>query len=232
MKWLDIPVSETERKRGTAEGVYDLLRRRILACGYLSGERLALDEIATELNCTMSIVRNAIQLLANEGLVEIRPRSGSYVASLTIAEVDEICDIRRSLECLAAETAVRRINSQQLDRFRLLVEEMSRPAQSEAERDLHEDKNSELHRLLVESSANGRLVEVYEDLKAHMQIARLRALARLDWKTRLVEEAREHQEMLDSVLARDADRLKAVLHRHIDRAKLAMIAALQGSRNW
>jgi DNA-binding GntR family transcriptional regulator len=69
-------------------------------------------------------------------------------------------------------------------------------------------------------------------LKAHIQIARLRALARLDWKKRLEEEAREHQEMLDSLLAQDAERLKAVLHRHIDRAKVAMIAALQGSRNW
>ena len=232
MKWVDTTLSEVEPKRGTAEGVYEVVRRRILACEYHSGERLALDEIAGEFNCSLSIVRNAVQLLAIEGLVEVRPRSGSYVASLTIAEVEEICDIRRSLECLAAETAVRRINSQQLDRFRLLVEEMSRPAQSEAERDLHEDKNSELHRLLVESSGNGRLVEVYEDLKAHIQIARLRALARLDWKTRLVEEAREHREMLDSIVAKDGDRLRAVLHPHIDRAKLAMIAALRGSRNW
>jgi len=231
MKWLDTPLSEIERKSGNAGGVYDALRRRILACDYLSGERLALDGIASEFSCSVSQVRSAIQLLANEGLVEIRPRSGSYVAELTIAEVDEICDIRRSLECLAAETAVVRITAQQLDRFGLLVEEMSRPAQSEAERDLHEDKNSELHRLLVESSGNGRLVEVYEDLKAHIQIARLRAMARLEWKTRLVEEAREHQEILVSVVGKDANRLKAVLHRHIDRAKLAMIAALQCSRN-
>jgi GntR family transcriptional regulator, rspAB operon transcriptional repressor len=232
MSWLEVPLSETERKRGTVEEVHDVLRRRILACGYQSGERLALDDIALEWNCSVSVVRSAIQLLANEGLVEVRPRSGSYIAGLTIAEVEEICDIRRSLECLAAETAVQRIQPRQLERFRLLVEEMSRPAQSESERDLHEDKNSELHRLLVESSGNGRLVEVYEDLKAHIQIARLRALARLDWKKRLEEEAREHQEMLDSLLAQDAERLKAVLHRHIDRAKVAMIAALQGSRNW
>jgi GntR family transcriptional regulator, rspAB operon transcriptional repressor len=231
MAWVETVDSEVERRRGTTEDVYELVRRRILATEYLGGERLALDEISTECNCSVSNVRSAIQLLATEGLVEVRPRSGSYVAGLTIAEVEEICDIRRSLECLAAETAVRRINSQQLDRFRLLVEEMSRPAQSEAARDLHEEKNSELHRLLVEASGNGRLVEVYEDLKAHIQIARLRALARLDWKTRLVEEAREHQEMLDSMVAQDAERLKAVLHRHIERAKLAMVAALQGSRS-
>jgi GntR family transcriptional regulator, rspAB operon transcriptional repressor len=229
MKWVETPSAELERKRGTAEGIYDVLRRRILACEYLGGERLALDELADEFSSSVSIVRSAIQLLATEGLVEVRPRSGSYVAGLTIAEVEEICDIRRSLECLAAETAVTRINGQQLDRFRLLVEEMSRPAQSEAARDLHEVKNSELHRLLVEASGNGRLVEVYENLKAHIQIARLRALARLDWKTRLVEEAREHQEMLDSMVAQDAERLKAVLHRHIERAKLAMVAALRGS---
>jgi DNA-binding GntR family transcriptional regulator len=230
MRWIEGSLSEVERKRGTTEGVYDVLRRRILACEYPSGERLALDELAGEFQCSVSIVRSAIQLLANEGLVEIRPRSGSYVAGLTIAEVEEICDIRRSLECLAAETAVRRITGQQLDRFRLLVHEMARPAQSESERDLHEEKNSELHRLLVEASGNGRLVEVYEDLKAHIQIARLRALARLDWKTRLVEEAREHEEMLESIETKDADRLKTVLHRHIDRAKVSMVAALRGSR--
>lgn len=232
MSFVAILLPETDRKRGTADDAYDTLRKRILACGYQSGERLSLDEIAVELNCTVTSVRNAIQNLAQEGLVEVRPRSGSYVAGLTIAEVEEICDIRRGLECLAAETAVFRISSTQLSRFGLLVEQMSLPVQNELERDLHEEKNSELHRLLVESSGNGRLVEVYGTLKAHIQIARLRALGRLDWKARLAGEGLEHQEMYESLGARDAERLKAVLHRHIDRARIAMIAALQGPRNW
>ena len=208
--------------------VCTLLRRSILSSKYESGERLALEEIARDLGTSLPLVRKAIQQLAAEGLVEVRPRSGSYVANLTTAEVEELCDVRRSLECLAAETAVRRITPEQLAQFRSLVEEMSLPVLTEPERDEHEAKNTELHRLLVRSSGNGRLVETYENLKVDIQIARLQALRRLDWKRRLPEECKEHQEMLASLVDGDADRLIAVLRQHIERAKFAMVLALQG----
>jgi DNA-binding GntR family transcriptional regulator len=227
MGCVGLRLPESERKK-IGEEVYTLLRNGILSSKYESGVRLSLEDIARDLGTSLLLVRKAVQQLASEGLVEVRPRSGSYVANLTTAEVEELCDIRRSLECLAAETAVRRITPDQLTQFRALVEEMSLPVQSEQQRDEHEAKNTELHRLLVRASGNGRLVETYENLKVDIQIARLQALRRLDWKRRLPEECKEHQEMLASLVDGDADRLINVLRQHIERAKAAMVLALQG----
>lgn len=217
---------ETERKRVGNE-VYAFIRRGILSCRYESGERLPLEKIAKESGASMTAVRNAIQQLNVEGLVEVRPKSGSYVASVTAADVDEICDIRRALECLAAETAARRITPDQLTKFRFLVLEMAAPVVTNEQREIHEQKNVELHRLLVKASGNQRLMDTYENLKAHIQIARLRSLGKLDWKKRLPEENQEHNEMLAALQVRDADRLKVVLRRHIERSKAAMLVALQ-----
>ncbi len=223
----ELRVPETDRNRA-GNDAYGFIRRAILTSRYESGERLPLEAIANEAGVSITAVRNAIQQLAIEGLVEVRPRSGSYVATITPDDVEEICDIRRGLECLAAETAVLRITPEQLTRFRFLVLEMGAPVTTNEQREIHEMKNTELHRLLVRASGNKRLVETYENLKAHIQIARLHSLGRLDWKKRLPEENQEHQEILAALQLRDADRLKVVLRRHIERAKMAMLLALRG----
>lgn len=229
MGTIVIRFPETALSRPKLGGdVYTLLRKAILTCDYGAGERLPLDSLARKFATNISVVRKAVQQLAAEGLVEVRPRSGSYVASLTASEIEEICDIRRGLECLAAETAVRRISTDEIRGFQDLVLSMAGPVDSGEKREAHERRNTELHRMLVRASGNGRLVETYENLKVHLQMARLGALGRMNWAARLTEEYAEHSEMLQCLQTRDAERLKAVLARHIERAKVQMLAALRG----
>lgn len=230
MASASITMPEIDRKRVGGEA-YAFIRHAILTCRFDSGERLPLEQIARDCSVSMTAVRNAIQELADEGLVEVRPKSGSYVATVTPDEVEDICDIRRSLECLAAETAVQRITQDQMDRFRFLVLDMAaNHVLTQEQREVHERKNTELHRLLVRASGNRRLEETYDKLKADIQIARLHSLGRLDWKKRLPEENLEHQEMLAALQVRDATRLKVVLRQHIERSKKAMLQALSPIR--
>jgi len=214
--------------RVTSDRAYVLIRNGILTCRFESGERLPLEALAREAEVSLTAVRNAIEQLAEEGLIEVRPRSGSYVATVTPQEVAEICDVRRALECLAAETAVDRITADQLERFQTLVLEMAVPIHTIEQRNVHEAKNTELHRLLLQASGNKVLMETYDGLKVHIQIARLHSLGRLDWKRRLPDECQEHNEILQALQIRDADRLKAALANHVERSKDAMILALAG----
>src|SRR6185295_5329524 len=108
---MDLPV--LTRRRATDE-VYDVLRASILDHRFRPGERLFVDQIAAHLGVSLTPVRHALQQLATEGLVEIRPRSGTYVASLTDADISETFEIRRALEYLAAESAVSRIEDETL----------------------------------------------------------------------------------------------------------------------
>src|SRR5688572_10149403 len=138
----DVALPPLARRRATDE-VYDVMRRSILTNVFRPGQRLPIEEISKQLGVSLTPVRHAIQQLATEGLIEIRPRSGTFVASLDVQDIAETFDIRRALECLAAEHAVRNITDEQLRSARRLVWALSEPVESEESRTRHEANNSE-----------------------------------------------------------------------------------------
>ena len=100
----------TRLKRESAvDAVHNSLRQAILNSLLRPGERLDVSELAEKLGVSLTPVRNAVHLLASEGLVEIRPRSGTFVTVVTAEDVRETFDIRCALECLAAERAIANI---------------------------------------------------------------------------------------------------------------------------
>lgn len=222
-----------KRKRATDE-VYDALREAILSRKILPGKRLQVEEIATDLGVSLTPVRHAIQQLSTEGLVEIRPRSGTFVATLSLDDIEATFDIRCALECLAAEKAVERITEAELDRVDELLAILGEQVSSEETLRKHERANSELHELLILSSGNNRLAEIYKGLNAHLTIARIHASERKhdlpkDWTGRFREEHAEHTEIAAALRARNLSRLKAALTRHIHRGKAAMIVKHQAA---
>ena len=213
------------RRRATDE-VYDILRQSIVTHKFAPGERLKIEELSQQLGVSLTPVRHAIQQLCAEGLVEIRPRSGTFVNRLSRDEVRETFDIRRALECLAAESAVVRVSNAQLDRMRQLLHEMDGPVEGDGDRHRHEGQNSEFHRILIDASGNRSLGEMYESLKAHLQIARVHAGELGEWTSRMTDERAEHEAIVTALEARDATRLIAALRKHIDRARDALISSL------
>ncbi|MDX1979381.1 MAG: GntR family transcriptional regulator [Bryobacteraceae bacterium] len=228
MSSAPVVLTQIGRRRATDE-VYDILRRGILQHLFAPGERLNIDDLARKLGVSLTPVRHAIQQLAAEGLVEVRPRSGTFVATLSQEEIAETFDIRRALECLAAESAVDLITGEEIERMSVLVADMARPVRSEEDVRRHEANNSEFHKILIEGSGNKRLYQMYEELKAHLQIGRVHSAAAMDWRERLQRERSEHEEILAAVRARDKQRLVKALRDHIDRAKHALIRSLEAN---
>ena len=116
-------------------------------------------------------VKDALNRLAVEGLVDIRPRNGTFVAEFEPQDVAETFEIRRGLECLAAERMVERATPELVARFRRLVEALDKAVDDEPSRVEHERRNNELHLAIVEGSGNRRLLELYRNLNAHLTIA-------------------------------------------------------------
>lgn len=216
-----------KRQRASDE-VYDSLRQAILSHLFRPGERLRIEDIAEKLGVSLTPVRQAIQRLSNEGLIEIHPRSGTYVAKLSAEDIEETFDIRCALECLAAEKAAARISPAQLARMKSLLESLSHEPSDEAGVRRHEADNSAFHAMLLEAAANRRLSEMYESLKANIQIARVH-VAEGYLGSRFRQERAEHQEIYRALAARDVPRLTAALRQHIQRAKSALMAGVQDS---
>jgi len=212
-----------------SDSVFDILRENIVGRGFRPGDRLDVRALADQLGVSATPVKDAINRLAAEGLVEIRPRSGTFVAELAPDAVAETFEIRRALECLAAERVVTQLTPDLLARFQDVVDAMDRPVSTERDRTEHERKNVELHTLLVEASGNRRLTELYRSLNAHLTIARIHSTRRPD-DDRLEQERREHRAILEALATRDAAALVSALDRHIRRAGIALVGDLREAR--
>lgn len=220
-------LTKLKRQRATDE-VYDALRQGILGSLFEPGQRLQVDEIADKLGVSLTPVRHAIQQLAAEGLIEIRPRSGTFVASLSPRDVEETFEIRCALECLAVEKAIANMTPELLRRLRELLASMAKPVTSEGAQKRHERDNFEFHRLLIEASGNRRLQETYEGLQAHLQIIRIHDVERT-WGSRLGQEQGEHEAIVDAIAAADVAAAVEALRRHIYRAKDSLKARVDGA---
>ena len=216
--------TKIQRERAV-DAVYNALRQAIVNCLMKPGERLNVFELAEKLGVSLTPVRSAVQQLATEGLVEIHPRSGTFVASLTPQDVDETFKIRCALECLAGEDAVQNITAAQLRKLRTLLKSLSKKVRNDEDRKAHEHDNSELHNIIIEAAGNRRVEEMYKALNAHIKIVRIHA-GEANWPSRLEEEEAEHEKIVKALEARDAAALAAALRQHIYRAKDAMIAAI------
>jgi DNA-binding GntR family transcriptional regulator len=209
--------------------IYDEIRQAILDQAFNPGDRLEVDELAKMFDVSLTPVRQALQTLNAVGLVEIRPRSGTFVARLSSKDIADNFDVRRSLECLAAETAVTLMPGAAVERMERLDEEMCRePINSKADREQHDIRNTEFHRLIIEHSGNRRIREIYDDVSAQIKIARFH-LVRNEWTVGDSEQI-EHGEILSSMQARDGGRLITALTNHINRSKDALQVDLQRVR--
>src|ERR1051325_2372074 len=114
--------TKIQRERAV-DAVYQAMRQAIVSCLIKPGERLNVEDLARKFGVSLTPVRGAIQQLATEGLIEIRPRSGTFVASLNCQELDETFKIRCALECLAGEEAIRKVTPEQMRRLKERSEE-------------------------------------------------------------------------------------------------------------
>jgi DNA-binding GntR family transcriptional regulator len=217
--------NKLQRQRAVDE-VYQALRQAIVSYHIKPGERLDVEELAGKFGVSLTPVRGALQQLSTEGLVEIRPRSGTFVASLTPQDVEETFELRCALECLAAENAVHKIGPPEVRRLKELLRSLRKPVRGDEDRKAHERDNSELHQIIVRASGNRRLEEMYNALNAHIKIARVHA-ADGKWPARLQEEQAEHEAIVAAIEKRDAAGLSQSLRKHVYRAKDALVTALR-----
>src|SRR5690606_21146866 len=199
---------KTERVTDT---VYQMLRERIVEQRFLPGSKINVEEIAKQLDVSRTPVHEALTILANDGLVEVRPRRGPFVTEFTIRDYEESLDIRRALEVLACETVVVHATGEDIADLEHLVREMESSVvnatdSTEAAR-THDAMNLEFHNRLVNLSRNRRLIATYGDLRAHIKIARAHVDA-TGWQSRVPVETQEHLNIIEALAARDVVALK------------------------
>lgn len=206
--------------------VYRVLRDGIVNATFAPGSRLNVEEIAQRLHVSRTPIHEALAVLATEGLVDVQPRKGTYVAAFTHQDFVETLAIRRALELLACETACERVDPDEIAELRELMSAMERAVTDTSDTEqaarTHDALNLEFHRRIVALSGNRRLISVYDDLQAHVRIARAH-LSATTWRERVPIETQEHGTILAALEARRVDDMRAALDAHIRRSSVALL---------
>lgn len=209
------------------ELVCENLRQAIINGVFSPGERLMEIQLAEEMGVSRTPVREAIRKLELEGFVVMIPRRGTYVADISIKDINEVYEIRTALDILAAGLAAERINDEELEMMqRLLVEIGQHIDEGNIEKIIETD--SAFHDILYQASRNERLVNIISNLRE--QITGLRGRSMM-YPGRLTDTLEEHRAIVESIAQRDAEKAQIAVREHLENAEHTLLKAIEEARN-
>jgi DNA-binding GntR family transcriptional regulator len=203
--------------------VVSRLRDLIIEGGLAPGARLHERQLCDNLGVSRTPLREALKVLASEGIVELLPNRGARVARLDESDIENMFEVMGALEALAGTLACRRIGEAELAEIGALHYEMM--AQY-IRRDLpaYFRLNQAIHAAIVAAAGNPILAATYHNLAARMR--RARYLANLS-DERWQHAVAEHAAILDALRDRDGPRLAQLLAEHL-RNKSAVLRGEPG----
>ena len=209
------------RRRPLHEEAVGRLRELIVQGRFSPGERLNERLLSQQLGISRTPLREAIKLLASEGLVLLLPNRGAQVAPLDWQRLAETLAVMGALEALAGELACKHASDAHIRDIAALHDEMvQRRERADAAGCFR--CNQAIHLKIVESSGNATLAHTYRQLNANVLRARYMAnLSRERWD----EAVREHEKILAALSSRDAVRLRRLLEEH----RAHMLASIPGA---
>ncbi|GHA84242.1 MULTISPECIES: GntR family transcriptional regulator [Streptomyces] len=205
-------------RRSLRDHAYETLRRRIIEVELRPGERLVERDLATELRVSRIPLREALRLLAAEGLVLLVPHRGALVAPFTPSDVRDLFDVRESLESLAARLAAERADEEGLRRLAARLD-AARTATREHDRPTIAAANAAFHTDIVDLAANALLSGVMRPLEARMHW-----LFHLTAQRDPAQQCAEHERLYEAIAARDGDRAARLAHEHVADGRPASLA--------
>ena len=203
------------------EQVAERLRARIYAHELAPGAWIDEQTIADEFGISRTPMREALKVLASEGLVILKPRRGCYVAEMSERDLDEIFPILALLEGRVAEEATRRLTSVDFSRLENIHAELEKCAAAN-DADRFFEANQAFHGALQELAGNRWLSQLIDDTRKFLKLTRRDSL-RLEG--RLKQSLAEHREIMAGLKKQDAAAAALAMHNHIlsGRAALARL---------
>ncbi|MCF8200099.1 MAG: GntR family transcriptional regulator [Sulfuritalea sp.] len=204
------------------EQVAERLRARIFAHELPPGGWIDEQALTLEFGISRTPLREALKVLAAEGLVVLKPRRGCYVTQLSEQDIDEVFPVMAVLEGKVAEEAARRITSAEFSRLAAIHEDLEQQAASN-NADRFFEANQRFHTALQEIAGNSYLAQLIDDARKVIKLTRRDSL-RLDG--RLKQSLAEHREILEALRAKDPALAGKRMHDHLlsGRAALARLA--------
>jgi GntR family transcriptional regulator, rspAB operon transcriptional repressor len=205
--------------------IYKELRRSIIMGHRKPGSRLIVKDISKNYKTSITPVRDALQMLSQDGLVTIKPRSGYYVASLSLKELRDLLDLRRILELAAIEKAVLRITSEQIEALRNVHGGYTGEDDTSYER--YTEENRKFHYLIAVASGNLALAEALGHL--HDRLARFMVVQQIGER-----QIRMHNQIIKALEEHDLEGARQAILNEVNPSQEAILDTVMedGSDRW
>ncbi len=211
-------------KSSRTESAYYRLRHEILTNQLPPGTQMSEPEYALRLGMSRTPVHEALLRLEAEGLVKLIPRHGARVLTVSVDDLREIYEILTSLESQAAGAlAMRNPGREELAELERATIDMERALESR-DLDAWADADRRYHRELLHLHGNSRLIAVVQKLSDQAHRARMLTLRQREFPRQSTE---EHRQILDAIVAGDAERAHDLFYRHRQRAAREILGLLE-----
>lgn len=191
--------------------VHASLKHAILTLAYRPGQLLRKPEICARLGVSRSPVSDAVTRLAAEGLVQVVPQAGTFVARFSMAEIREGAFLREAIETAAAERVAETITDAQLDELRRSLR-MQEALVAGGDVEGFYGLDAGMHELILSFTGFRRLAHVSETAWLHVNRAR-RLLLPIEGRAQST--LAEHQAIVAALAARDPDAARAAVRHHL-----------------
>ncbi|WP_394216442.1 GntR family transcriptional regulator [Brachybacterium vulturis] len=186
-------------------------------------ERLDERLLAEQLGVSRTPLREAFTRLASDGVVRHRPYQGNFVRTFTPQQVDDLYEVRKSLEVLAVRSACERATDTEVVQLRLTVDSCHE-ALDDGDLEAFEEADRKFHSLIVEYARNESLSASLRILNLHVQLVRQVA----NQEPTLREHTRAHRDgVVEAITRRDSQRAADFLAEHIADVQTSVLQQME-----
>jgi DNA-binding GntR family transcriptional regulator len=223
---IDVETVRRLERRTLAEQAADELRNLILLEKLKPGENIPERETADALGVSRTPLREALRLLAAEGLVEVEPLRPPRVANPSLEELKQLLQVQGALEGLAGELTCEMASDQELRNI-ADIEAQMRELSDQPDALKFFECDMKFHRAIVEAAHNPRLYETHATYNARLWRARFISSRQRFNRERTLS---EHRQILEAVLAREPQKASKALRKHLTTtyANIRQVFALAG----
>jgi DNA-binding GntR family transcriptional regulator len=208
------------------EKVYDYIKNNIVSLVFPAGYKLNVKQLSKTLGVSHTPIKDALFRLAGEGLIEITSRTGTYVKSITEADIHEILQTRLILETAVIERITEKITDKQLQTIKDLYQKslsiVVRQNDSESYKAFMEC-DSEFHLDIFNIIGIARLIDIYKKLNTHVQHVRFRMMHRALGKLPTTDE--DHRMIVEALCERNVAKAKQAVADHLHRIEAVFTSA-------
>jgi DNA-binding GntR family transcriptional regulator len=211
----------------TTNDIYEALKRDIIERRIKPNEKIDVPVIVDRFNVSRMPVASALNRLEAEGLVIAKHRVGTFVKPVHRDDLAEMLEYREMIEQWAGATIVKHLRNADLDTLRAILQ------RADALMDSAEEENfryrdvmvcdQQFHQTMINLSGNSRIIESYQSLNSHLQVARVYTYGKL---ATCLTARTEHYAILDALACRDVEQFRQTQQAHLNKRRAHVLAVM------